>query len=112
MELLKEYASAITAIVTIGGFFVGMYKVIRSLETVKTDIDTRLKDIDKRLDEIDVSACKNFLVRFLKDVEQGNEVDEVEIQRAHEVYKHYYEELHQNSYIHSKWNKLIERDGK
>jgi hypothetical protein len=100
MEVIKEYASLITAILVIGGFFVSIYRMVRTVEKMK-------EKIDERLEEIDASACKNFLVRFLKDVEQGNEVDEVETQRAHEVYEHYIKDLHKNSYIHSKWNKLM-----
>lgn len=67
-------------------------------------------EIQKIKDDIktmDVGQCKNFLVRFLKDIEQGNEVDEVEIQRACETYDHYKNDLGQNSYIHDKWEKLM-----
>ena len=100
MNEIIIFASILTAIATIVGFFVGVYKTVRTIEKMK-------EKVDERLEEIDTSTCKNFLVRFLKDIEQGNEVDEVETQRAHEVYEHYIKDLHKNSYIHAKWDKLM-----
>ena len=66
-----------------------------------------VEPINNSLIEIDLSQCKNFLVRFLSDVEQGNKIDEVEKERAYEVYEHY-TKIGGNSYIHSKWVKLME----
>ena len=59
---------------------------------------------------IDVSQCKNFLVRFLADVEQGNELDEVEIERAYEISDPYTYDLKQNSYIHKRWQEFMEKN--
>ena len=36
-----------------------------------------LKPINKRLNDIELSSDKNFIVRFLADIEQGNQIDEV-----------------------------------
>lgn len=77
------------------------------LDPLKDDIKVIKEDINNQLIELDVSQCKNYLVRFLKDIEQGNDVDEVEKERAYEVYDHYSKDLHKNSYIHDKWNKLM-----
>ena len=118
MEIILTIAKWLTAIGGIGGFLIGLYKIIRTIEKIKEQLDERLtknettmeemkEHIDNRLIEIDTSACKNFLVRFLKDVEQGIPIDEVEVARAHEVYEHYIKDLHANSYIHSKWEKLM-----
>ena len=54
----------------------------------------------------DLAACKNFLVRFLADVEQGQPVDDVEMHRFWETYDHYERDLGQNSYIREKVTKL------
>ena len=63
--------------------------------------------IYKKIDDLDVNQCTNYLVTFLKSVEKGEIMDDVEIQRAHEVYDHYIKDLKGNSYIHDKWEKLM-----
>lgn len=68
-------------------------------------MEDKLDTIDKKTDSIDLGGCKNFLVRFLADVEQGNRIDEVEKERFYEVYSHY-TNLGGNSYIHDKVEKL------
>lgn len=107
MEIILTIAKWVTAIGGIGGFLIGLYKLIRSIEKIKEQQDSRFDEIYNKLVDVDASSCKNFLVRFLKDVEQGAEVDEVEEERAHEVYEHYIKDLKKNSYIHSKWDKTM-----
>lgn len=69
-------------------------------------VNYKLDQLDRKLDEVDLSACKNFLVRFLADVEEGNQIDEVEKERFYETYEHYQNDLHQNTYIHDKVESL------
>ena len=75
--------------------------IINQIDVINTNIQT-----------LDVSQCKNFLVRFLADIEQGNDLDEVEKERAYEIYDHYINDLKQNSYIHKRWEELMERNNK
>ena len=65
---------------------------------------------DTRLDELELSSDKNFIVRFLADIEQGNLVDDVEKERFYEIYQRY-KELGGNSYVSHKVDKL-EKEGK
>lgn len=57
--------------------------------------------------KLDVSECRNFLVRFLGDIERGEDIDPVEIERAYEIIQHYTEDLGQNSYIHDRWDQVM-----
>lgn len=66
-----------------------------------------LKPIRKELKREDVRSCRMFLVGFLCDVEKGIEKDEVQWQLAHEIYDHYTNELNENSYIHDKWERVV-----
>lgn len=68
--------------------------------------DMKLAPINTRLNDIELSSDKNFIVRFLADIEQGNKVDEVEKERFYDIYKRYIE-LGGNSYIKRKVDKLI-----
>lgn len=94
----------------IGGLSVSIPTLvkIRQENSKKTQAyKDELERINKRLNEIDKSACKNFLVRFLRDVERGEKLDEVEVERAHETFNHYTEVCEGNGYIKRKWNKLM-----
>lgn len=71
------------------------------LEPIK---DNQLKH-DERLNEIELSSDKNFLVRYLSDVENDNQIDEIEKERFYEVYQRY-RQLGGNSYVAHKVEKL------
>lgn len=96
----------------ISAFLIFLASIIGSIKylsnEVKNQIDKTLKPINDSIKELDVGECKNFLVRFLADVEQKQIIDEVEKQRAYEVYDHYTNDLKQNSYIHKRWEELME----
>ena len=81
------------------------------LEKGLAPTNAKLDALDRKLTDVDISACKNFLVRFLADIEQGNEIDEVERERFYETYAHYKDDLHLNTYIHDKVEKL-KKEGK
>lgn len=68
-------------------------------------INDSINNLSDKIDVVDMNSCKNYLVRFLADVEQGNEIDEIEKERFYEVYKHY-TDLGGNSYIKDKYEKL------
>lgn len=65
-----------------------------------------VEEVGQQALNADLSSCKNFLVRFLADIEQGRPVDEVETTRFWETYDHYIRDLGQNSYIKEKVGKL------
>ena len=93
-EVIILIASIITAI----GVIIGAMKKI---------INKVMNPINSKIDKMDERQCKNCLVDFLNDVEEGKPKDEVQIQFAYEVYDHYTKELHCNSYIHSRWEKIM-----
>lgn len=68
-------------------------------------INDSINSLSKKIDNVDINSCKNYLVRFLADVEQGNEIDEIERERFYEVYNHYIS-LGGNSYVKDKVEKL------
>ena len=87
-------ASFVTAVTTICAF-------------LKKVINKGFEPLNKKIDKIDENQCKNYLVTFLKAKEKGEKMDEVEEQRAYEVYDHYTKDLNGNSYIHDKWEKIM-----
>ena len=83
------------------------------LSTVKEELEpikeNQVKH-DKRLNEMELSSDKNFLVRYLSDLDNDTPVDEIERERFYEVYARY-KELGGNSYVEHKVEKL-KKEGK
>lgn len=79
----------------------------KSIEKALKPTNDRLDDMADQIADVDMSQCKNFLVRFLADVEQGAKIDEVEKERFYETYEHYTSpKLKGNSYIKEKVESL------
>lgn len=81
--------------------------VDNKVKEVLEPINEKLTDIGADIIRLDKNQCKNYLTGFLEGIEKGEEKTEIEIQRATEVYDHYSEDLHLNSYIHDKWKRLM-----
>lgn len=73
-------------------------------------IEKALKPLNDKIDNLELTTDKNFLVRFLSDVEQDSTIDEIEWERFYETYKRYHD-LGGNSYIDHKVEKL-RKEGK
>lgn len=112
----------VTLVISIATFLGAISTIVAFVKQFKSSvdkvIDNRFKEalkplnseltaIERRTDKIDENQCRNFLVDFLADVEAGIEKDEIQIKRAYEVYEHYTKDLHKNSYIHDKWERLM-----
>lgn len=86
-------------------------------DVIKKLLDDQFKGINKKLDDIqddvrsiDVQASKNFLVRYLADVERENIIYEQERERFWEEYDHYIKDLGENSYIKEWVTRLKEEE--
>ncbi len=98
-------------IATAFAFLIGLIGSIEMLMLrVNKKITKILEPINKKIDNLELTTDKNFLVRFLSDVEQGSQIDEIEWERFYETYKRYHD-LGGNSYIDHKVSKL-KKEGK
>ena len=77
------------------------------LIALKKIIIKQLEPLNQTIENLDKNQCKNYLVRFLADIERGEKMDDIEIKRAYDAYDHYRKDLNGNSYIHDKWQKLM-----
>ena len=103
------FLGIISGIITsIGIIMIPLKKFL--IKTISEQIEPISKEVayaNQSIKELDIGQCKNFLVRFLADVEQGQQLDPVEKERAYEIYDRYTNDLKQNSYIHKRWNELM-----
>ena len=97
--------SELGQLIITAGAFLGAVGVICT--TFGLIVNWLLKPIRKELKREDVRSCRMFLVDFLCDVENGIQKDEVQWQLAHEIYDHYTNDLKENSYVHDKWERVV-----
>lgn len=96
VTIIVTIASLITAV----GVIIGVFKKA---------FNKALAPMNNKIDKMDERQCKTFLVDFLNDMEEDKDKDEVQIKFAHEVYDHYTNDLHCNSYIHDKWERVMNK---
>ena len=75
------------------------------------EVNNKLDEMQTTIAKLDTQECKNFLVRYLADVERGDHIYESEQQRFWEEYDHYIDDLHENSYI-KEWVARLKKEGK
>jgi hypothetical protein len=72
-------------------------------------LGTKISELEDKVDKVDMENCKNFLVRFLADVESGSLILDPEKQRFWEEYEHYVA-CGGNSYI-KEWVEKLKKKG-
>lgn len=87
-------------------------KKIKSNEEREKSIDNKLSAMEKRLtskiEDTKLNSNKRFLVDFMRRCEKGEPFSDEEIRYAFEA-KEEYNRLGGNSYVDTKWDKLIEK---
>ena len=81
------------------------------LEDQFKDVNKKLDDLQKNITKLDTQSTKNFLVRYLADIEREDNIFDTERQRFWEEYDHYTDDLGENSYI-KEWVGKLKKDGK
>lgn len=91
----------ITEIIQISGLITALIAITTVLK----------KQVSKDIRKLDYSQAKTYLTDFLSEVEDGVIKKDIQIQRATEIYDHYIKDLKGNSYIKTKWDKLMIKEG-
>ena len=118
-ELTLEQVGII--IVFILGLIIGIRELKKEVkvalsESLKDQFDkvnNKLDDMQSKINKIDEQTCKNFLVRYLADIERGTYIYDDEKQRFWEEYDHYKDPngVDGNSYI-KEWVERLKTEGK
>ncbi len=113
MDKLIAYAIAaasfFNAVKTIVDFYKERVKkpvdnvISRNIKQEIAPVTSELKEIKEDIQRLDKNQCKNYLIEFLEDMKKGVKKTDIEKKRASEVYDHYKNDLHLNSYIHDGW---------
>ena len=118
MERKRKMTEIIVAIIGVIGIIIqssisnSTNKKIKSNEAREKEINNKLTSMENRLvkkiEDTKMNSNKRFLVDFMRRCEKGEQFSDEEIQYAFEA-KEEYNRLGGNSYVDTKWNKLIEK---
>lgn len=113
---LEEISITILFIVGLIGGVTYLKNSIR--DALKKLLDDQFKGVNDKLDKmqssirkLDVQTTKNFLVRYLADIEREDVIYDSEKQRFWEEYDHYTKDLGENSFI-KEWVGRLKDEGK
>lgn len=99
-------------ILTIASFVTAITVILTALKKILNAIldnffQEKIDPLFKSINKLDEHHCKDYLVNFLNKVKNGEIISEIDRKRAYEVYDHYTNDLHKNSYIHDEWEKYM-----
>lgn len=95
----------VSIVLSLGAFITALTAIITALKKVlKIWLS---KNVNNKIDTLDILICKLHIIDFLSDVENGVQKDDEQVKLAYEMYDHYCKDLKQNSYVHDKWNKVM-----
>lgn len=113
---LEEVSAAILFLVALIGGVKYLKKEIKDF--LDKLLDSKFKTTNDKIDNmasalrtLDVQTTRNFLVRYLADIERGQYIYDSEKQQFWNEYDHYIKELKENSFI-EKWVERLEEQGK
>lgn len=106
--IVISIATLLNALLTIVNFIQKLKKPVDKaidgkFKEALMPIKAELTEIKEDIQRLDKNQCKNYLTEFLEDLKKGVEKTDIEKQRATEVYDHYRNNLHLNTYIHDEW---------
>ena len=99
-------------VILVGSLISAVTVIIVALKKI---LGKMFEPVNNKIDNLDLGQARNYLVDFLADIENGIPKDECQIERAYELYDHYTKDLGGNSYIHNKWERVMnkfEEEGK
>ena len=110
--LVISIATFLNAIIAIVNFIGNVKKPVdkavdNKFKEALEPINEKLETVNQDIRRLDKNQCMNYLVNFIEDSKNGIPKDEIQKKRASEVYDHYTNDLHGNSYIHDGWEKYV-----
>lgn len=110
--IIISLATLLNAVLAIANFVGKVKKPVdnamkEKLNEVLEPINEKLDNVNIDIKKLDKNQCMNYLVDFIEGSKNGIPKDEIQKKRASEVYDHYTNDLHGNSYIHDGWEKYV-----
>lgn len=86
-------------------------KIAKIIQEELQPLSRKMDDVSSQVKQVDIENCKNYLQQTFSALDSGERMGSAAIQRFYEVYDHYTDDLHLNSWVHAEKERL-ESEGK
>lgn len=86
-------------------------KMSKIIQDELRPLSDKMDSVAAQVKQVDIENCKNYLQQTFSALDSGERMGSAAIQRFYEVYDHYTDDLHLNSWVHAEKERL-EKEGK
>ena len=87
-------------------------RIMSEMKSNDSAINVKIDKLDNNMKVLDINHCKDVIISYITALEQGKPIDYAFEERAYEAMERYTNVLHQNSYIHKRWEEVVEGKNK
>lgn len=84
-------------------------RIMDEMKSSDTAINEKIDSLKDDIKVLDVNQCKDVITSYISALEQNNHIDAIFEERAYEAMDRYTNVLHQNSYIHKRWEEVVDK---
>ena len=84
-------------------------RIMDEMKLSDTAINEKIDSLKDDIKILDVNQCKDVITSYISALEQNNHIDAIFEERAYEAMDRYTNVLHQNSYIHKRWEEVVDK---
>ena len=84
-------------------------RIMDEMKSSDTAINEEIDSLKDDIKILDVNQCKDVITSYISALEQNNHIDAIFEERAYEAMDRYTNVLHQNSYIHKRWEEVVDK---
>lgn len=85
-------------------------RIMTEMKSNDTAINGKIDGLKDDIRTLDVNQCKDVITSYISALEQNKPIDVIFEERAYEAMDRYTNVLKQNSYIHKRWEEVVEKD--
>ena len=83
-------------------------RIMSKMEENDSAINAKIDKLGNDIKTLDINQCKDVITSYISALEQNKHIDTIFEERAYEAMDRYTNVLHQNSYIHKRWEEVVD----
>ena len=84
-------------------------RIMDEMKSSDTAINEKIDSLKDDIKILDANQCKDVITSYISALEQNNHIDAIFEERAYEAMDRYTNVFHQNSYIHKRWEEVVDK---